>query len=185
MPIVQSFKKTIAFFDKIKKEGLITDYALVGGLALSAWVRPRTTKDVDLVIALSKKITWPKIVSLIETELQRRVAVQKGTQRTHIKDKLSFVIGSIEVDVIGTKGFDLATEAIKHAVTAKVFDKNVKVVTPEYLILLKLLPLSSQDILDIKALIKKADIDRLLSMAEKHYLSTKLKAVISGEKDHK
>ncbi len=185
MSIVESFKETIAFFDKIKKEGIITDYALVGGLALSAWVRPRTTKDVDLVIALSKKITWPKIASLIEAELQRRVAVQKGTQRTHIKDKLSFVIGSIEVDVISTKGFELAAEAIKHAVAAKIFNKKVKVVTPEYLILLKLLPLSSQDILDIKALIKKTDIDRLLSIAEKHYLSTKLKSVISVEKDRK
>lgn len=58
MSIIEAFVKTISFsfFDELKKEGLIEDYALIGGLALSAWVRPRTTKDVDLAVAVSKKI---------------------------------------------------------------------------------------------------------------------------------
>lgn len=185
MSVVESFKKTIAFFDEIHKEGIIKDYALFGGLALSSWVRPRTTKDVDLIVALSKKITWSQVISIIETRLQRKVAVQKGTQRTHIKEKLSFVIGQIEVDVIGTKGFDLAAEAVRHAVIAEIFNKKIKVVNPEYLILLKLLPSGGQDVLDIKALVKKADMDRLMSIAGKYYLSTKLMSVISEEKSCK
>lgn len=96
----------------------------------------------------------------------------------HIKDKLSFVTGQIEVDVISTKGFELAAEAIKKSVTAEVFGKDVKVVTPEYLILLKLLPLNSQDAIDIKALSKKADMRRLRALAEKHFLLSKLETVI-------
>jgi hypothetical protein len=176
--IIEAFKKTIDFFDDIKSDGIIDDYALIGGLALSAWVRPRTTKDIDLAVTVSRKIKWSDLVSIIKTRLQKRVAVQKGTQRTHIKEKLSFVSGHFEVDIISTEEFYLAAEAIKNAVSAEVFGKRVKVATPEYLILLKLLPLSEQDAVDIKSLIKKADKAKLKSLADKHYLLTKLESVI-------
>jgi hypothetical protein len=176
--IVESFKKIIVFFNEIKNEDIIEDYALIGGLALSAWVKPRTTKDIDLVVVVSKKMKWTDIASIIETRLHKKVVVQKGTQRTNIKEKLSFISGQIEVDIISTKGFDLADEAIRNAVIADIFGNHVKVVTPEYLILLKLLPLSNQDIVDIKALIKKADRKKLKGLAQKHYLSPKLKSIV-------
>ncbi len=177
MSIVESFRQTINFFNEIKKEGLIDDYSLIGGLALSAWVRPRTTQDIDFVVALSGDITWRGIISVIETRLHKKVAVHKGNKSTNIKDKLSFITGSMEVDVISTKGFLLAAEAMKHAVVAEIFGMEVRVVTPEYLILLKLLPLSEQDVLDIKALLKKADKTMLFSLAEKNYLLEKLESV--------
>jgi len=93
MSIVESFKKTIIFFDELKKERLITDYALIGGLALSAWIEPRTTKDADFVVIISKKITWQDIASLIETRLHKKVNLQKGSKRTTIQEKLSFMMG--------------------------------------------------------------------------------------------
>lgn len=179
MSIIESFRKTIAFFDDIKKEGLITDYALIGGLALSAWIRPRTTRDVDLVVTVSKKMTWKDIASFIETRLNKKVIIQKGTRRTTIQEKLSFMVGQIEVDVISTKRFELAAEAIENAVPAQVFDKSVKVVSPEYLILLKLLPLSSQDEIDIRLLLKKADMNSLGPLAEKYYLMPKLEPLLT------
>lgn len=179
MTIIDAFQETVAFFDALKKEDFIIDYALIGGLALSAWARPRTTRDVDIAVAISKTTAWSDIVSLIEMRLHKRVALQKGTQRTNIKEKLSFVIGQIEVDVISTRGFELAFEAISHGMTVEVFGKKVKVVTPEYLILLKLLPLSDQDVLDIQALTKKAEMKRLVTLAEKHHLLPKLERVLA------
>jgi hypothetical protein len=178
MSIVEYFKKTITFFDGLKKEKLITDYALIGGLALSAWINPRTTKDVDLVVVVSKNLTWQDVAALIETRLHKKVILQKGSKRTTIQEKLSFMMGDIEVDLISTKGFGLAAEAIENAVSAEVFDRSVKVVSPEYLILLKLLPLSSQDEIDISALMKKADLKRLETLAEKHSLLLKLQPLL-------
>lgn len=182
MEIVKSFRQAIVFFDDLRKKGFIADYALIGGLALSAWVRPRTTRDVDLVVAIPEHITWSDLVSIIETRLSKKVAVQKGTKKTNIQEKLSFVEGQIEVDVISTKGFDLADEAIKHSVSVKIFDKNVKVVTPEYLILLKLLPLSSQDAIDIKELLKNADKRSVTTLAKKYYLFPKLEKLMPRHK---
>jgi len=71
--IVESFRKAITFFEELQREGLIIDYALIGGLALSAWVRPRTTKDVDLVVAVSRQMTWKDLASSIETRLHKKV----------------------------------------------------------------------------------------------------------------
>ena len=177
MPIIEAFKKTITFFDEMQKEGYITDYALIGGLALSSWVRPRTTRDVDLLVTVSKKLNWMDIASVVETRLKKKVILLRGARRTAIQEKLSFMMGQIEVDVIGTKDFELAAEAIEHAVPVQIFDKNIKVASPEYLILLKLLPLSSQDQIDIRALMKKADIKSLATLAEKHNLLPKLESL--------
>jgi hypothetical protein len=183
MSIIESFKKTIAFFDEIKNEGLIRDYALIGGLALSAWVRPRTTRDIDLVVAVSKDISWADLVSIIKTRLHKRVAVQKGTRRTTIKEKLSFVSGQIEVDVISTMEFELASEAMQYAVIAKVFGMDVKVVLPEYLILLKLIPSGSRDVLDIQELMKRTNKKKLKILAGKHRLLEKLETLFSTPKE--
>ncbi|MCL4457123.1 MAG: nucleotidyl transferase AbiEii/AbiGii toxin family protein [Nitrospirae bacterium] len=182
MSIIEAFIKTISFFDELKDEGIIEDYALIGGLALSAWVRPRTTRDVDLVVIISKKINWDDLISLIQTRLQKKVSVHKATPRMTIQEKFSFMSGHIQVDIIGTGGFDLATEAIKNGVVAAVFGKNIKVATPEYLILLKLLPLSGQDIIDIKGLAKKADMHKVAKLAEKHFLLPKLESIIQLRK---
>jgi hypothetical protein len=178
MSIVESFEKTIIFFDELKKEGLITDYALIGGLALSAWVEPRTTKEVDIVVVISKNLTWQDIASLIKTRLRKKAILQKGNKRTAIQEKLSFMMGHVEVDLISTKGFGLAAEAVEHALSATVFDKSVKVASPEYLILLKLLPLSLQDEVDISVLMREADLKKLKMLAEKHSLLTKLETLL-------
>ena len=183
MSIVESFTKTITFFDEIKKEDFITDYALIGGLALSAWIEPRTTKDVDLVVVISKNLKWQDIASLIETRLRKKVILQKGNRRTTIQEKLSFMMGQIEVDVINTKGFELALEAISYAVSAEVFGKYIKVVTPEYLILLKLLPFSMQDQIDIMSLMQKVDFKGLKRLAEKYSLLPKLESLRTKSKE--
>jgi hypothetical protein len=182
MSLIEAFKKTIIFFDGLQKDGFIDGYALIGGLALSAWVRPRTTRDMDLIVAVSQRTEWSDIAALVETRLSKRIATQKGTRRTTIQEKLSYVSGPIEVDVISTKGFDLAADAIAQAVITEVFDQKVRVVTPEYLMLLKLLPLSGQDIVDIKALAKVADMDRVRALAVKYYLLPKLESIFRSQK---
>jgi hypothetical protein len=48
----------------------------------------------------------------------------------------------------------------------------------EYLILLKLLPLCSQDEIDIRKLMKKADLNSLTTLAEKHSLLPKLEPLL-------
>lgn len=92
MSIIESFRKTIAVFEEIKNEGLITDYALIGGLALSAWVRPRTTRDIDLVVAVSKNLRWADLVSTIETRLHKKSRRPEGDSKDDNQGKVLLCI---------------------------------------------------------------------------------------------
>lgn len=178
IPVIDAFVRTVSFMDRLREEGHIRDYALIGGLALSAWAEPRNTRDVDLVVAVSEGTSWSQIAALVESRLRRKTLVKKGTRRTAIKEKLSFVSGQIEVDLIGTREFDLAEEAMRHALVATVFGRRVRIATPEYLVLLKLLPLGPQDRIDIIALAGKADRGKLRALAKKHFLLARLESVL-------
>ncbi|MDP2168159.1 MAG: nucleotidyl transferase AbiEii/AbiGii toxin family protein [Thermodesulfovibrionales bacterium] len=180
MPVVEAFRNAVSLLDELRAGGTIKDYALIGGLALSAWTRPRTTRDVDVVVLLHKDVSWKNLSSDIEHRFHKRVFLQEGNQRTHIKEKLSFIFGQIEIDLISARGFKLAQKAIEHALPTDVFDKRVKVATPEYLILLKLLPLSEQDSVDIKRLLKKADIKKVIELAKTFHLTVKLEPFLKN-----
>lgn len=122
--------------------------------------------------------SWSGIADFVESRLRKRTVVKKGSRRNVIQDKLSFMVGQIEVDLIGTRGFALAEEAVEHALEATVFGRRVKIATPEYLILLKLLPLRPQDRLDIRSLVKKADRRKVRTLAKRHFLLAKLESVL-------
>ena len=106
MSIVESFTKRLSsFFDELKKGRSHKRFCFDRWTALSGWIEPRTTKDADFIVIISKKITWQDIASLIETRLHKKVILQKSSKRTTIQEKLSFMMGQIEVDLISTKGF--------------------------------------------------------------------------------
>lgn len=178
IPVIEAFVRTVAFMDRLRDEGHVRDYALIGGLALSAWAEPRNTRDVDLVVGVAEGTSWSQIAALIESRLRRRTVVKKGTLRTIIQEKISFASGPIEVDLIGTRGFELAEEAMRHALVTEVFGRKVRIVTPEYLVLLKLLPLGPQDRIDIVALLKRSDRRKLRVLAKKHFLIGRLDSVL-------
>lgn len=178
IPVIEAFVRTVEFMDRLREEGYVRDYALIGGLALSAWAEPRNTRDVDLVVAVADGATWPGIAALVESGFRRKTVVKKGTRRTTIQDKLSFVAGQIEVDLIGTRGFALAEEAMENALVTRVFGRRVKIATPEYLVLLKLIPLGAQDRIDIGVLVRKTDRRKLRVLAKKHFLLARLESVL-------
>lgn len=168
--------------DRLRNEGHVRDYALIGGLALSAWAEPRNTRDVDLVVAAAEGTTWQGIATLIESGFRKKTVIRKGNRRTTIQDKLSFAAGQIEIDLIGTRGFALAEEAMDNALVVSIFGRRVKIATPEYLILLKLIPLGAQDRLDIGTLLRKADRRKLRSLARKHFMLARLESVLQAAK---
>lgn len=57
----KSFKRIIKFLNNLTQEKIIKDYALIGGLAVSSWVIPRATKDINFLIELSKELTMKNI----------------------------------------------------------------------------------------------------------------------------
>jgi hypothetical protein len=142
-------KKAFLDFVKLNKN---KNLAIIGGLALGAWVRSRNTDDVDVMV-LSEKDVYE-----LEKDLE---GVFKRTQQHAFEHKKT----GVEIEII-TSGLingnqKLIKDAIDNAKVDDVNGHNIKVVTPKYLIALKLSRASDeknikhlQDQFDILSLIK-------------------------------
>ncbi len=170
MPAFDDFKRVLLFFNSLKKESLIEDFAIVGGLALSAWIEPRTTGDIDLAVTISSDIQNKDLIYLVESRLSKKTHKPKMRPGSEIKNMFSFTEGNFGVDIISTKDFLLAAEAVSNAVEIEIMGEPVKVATPEYLIALKLIPLGDQDKVDIKNLLKVTNMLQVKKIARKYGL---------------
>jgi|WetSurMetagenome_2_1015567.scaffolds.fasta_scaffold42751_4 hypothetical protein len=72
MPVLEDFSKALRFFDTLKRENLIKDYAIIGGLALSAWIKPRATKDIDLIVSCAADFEHADLKYLVESRLGKK-----------------------------------------------------------------------------------------------------------------
>jgi len=74
LPVVEAFVEAVDLMEDLRRENYCSDYALFGGLALSAWTRPRTTRDVDLAVMLAPGKTWEEFASHLKSKLGKRIA---------------------------------------------------------------------------------------------------------------
>lgn len=116
-----------AFFDLIKysKEEVV----IAGGIAVGVYSRPRTTIDIDILI--SKEENANELENNIKSKIKRNNILTFEHNST-----------GVEIDVIMPEYInvskDLVKKAIETAIIQNVNGKNVKIVTPKYLIALKL-----------------------------------------------
>jgi hypothetical protein len=138
-------------------------YTTVGGLAVSLLARPRATQDIDVVVWLGER-PWESFI---------RAGQEYGFEG-RISDTLEFAARSrvillrhaasgISVDVsCGALPFEL--EMIERARMLQAGGVEVKVPTPEDLLVMKAVALRAKDLDDIETLLrahKDLDLDRV------------------------
>jgi predicted nucleotidyltransferase len=123
---------------------LEADSALVGGLAVSTWTEPRTTRDVDLAVAGGTDGEVERIIfglqergyvlqTLLEHEPSGRIAtarLMRATETGVFVDLLFASVG-IESEIVGeaeildvVDGLRLAVAAIPHLIAMKTLARN-------------------------------------------------------------
>lgn len=156
-PLVQSLKELCLFFDNV---GI--DYMLVGGMAVGIWSEPRATVDIDFLVSTRLNDFSALKQKLIESA--RFIFIH---DKPMIFGKISFLRvtlksnSDISVDFLfADEGFK--NEALKRKERVQLSDFSVNIVTPEDLILLKLLSGRKQDRLDAEKIleIQKEHLDR-------------------------
>jgi hypothetical protein len=156
-PLVQSLKELCLFFDNV---GI--DYMLVGGMAVGIWSEPRATVDIDFLVSTRLNDFSALKQKLIESD--RFIFIH---DKPMIFGKISFLRATlrsnsdISVDFLfADDGFK--NEALKRKEPVQLVDFSVNIVTPEDLILLKLLSGRKQDRLDAEKIleIQKEHLDR-------------------------
>jgi hypothetical protein len=115
--------EAITAMNDLKSEGVVSDYALGGAMALIFWSEPTATFDLDVFVLLEQT---RMLISLdpIYAWARRRGYPERAE---HI------VIADVPVQVIPAHNA-LATEAVSHAADLDYDGVPVRVITPEYLI---------------------------------------------------
>lgn len=130
-------------------------YMVVGGIAVSIWVAPRATVDLDFVIGLNEE----DLPSFIETAKREGLIIfdPKPMQFRKMKLLRMFLQGKetelLMLDFIVTDS-EFFGGSLKRAVVLPFEGVNIRIASPEDLILLKLLSGRGQDLVDVENIIR-------------------------------
>lgn len=127
----------------------VYDAAFTGAVAVGVWAAPRQTKDLDLCGSLPSE------------EVDRLLALRDGIRSgaEELPDIVRFRVDDWDVDLFVSKGaYD--RECLRRALAVEIDGVSVRVVTPEDLLLHKLVKLRHdrkrllQDLADIRAVLE-------------------------------
>lgn len=179
MDLVAILKTVVRRLEKLK-----IPYVLTGGLAVSFWGSPRSTHDIDIVID-ARKEDRNKIISIFKKDFYiSKIAVSEAIDRRftfniiHLKEGLKVDFWLSKNDAFGASEFKRRLKKI-------IFGKGIYIISPEDLILEKLLWIkeswSSKHIEDIKSIIEisKPDLKYIQGWAEKTSTNDILEEIIS------
>jgi len=125
-----AFADALCALNTMKAEGVIEEYAVAGALALVFWTEPVPTYDLDVLVFLP-----PSVGSVVSLESIYRWTSERG----YLAEKEHVIIEGVPTQFLPSPN-DLADEAIETAETLDYDGVPARVVLPEYLVALYLLP---------------------------------------------
>jgi hypothetical protein len=120
---VDNFAEALSAIRDLKREGVVTDYAIGGAMAMVFWSEPTPTFDVDVFVLLEQS------GFLVSLEAIYAWARARGYPE---QDEHILIVG-VPVQVIPAHN-DLATDAVRLAADLSYEGEPVRVIRPEYLI---------------------------------------------------
>ncbi len=143
--------EAIAAINDLKREGIVSDYALGGAIAIIFWSEPVATFDLDVFVL--KEQTGP-LVSL--------APIYEWAQRRGYEERAEhIIIAGVPVQIIPAHD-KLALEAVGEAVQMDYDGVPVRVIQPEYLIALYLeeSARTRKRLERVEGLLEQGDIDQ-------------------------
>jgi hypothetical protein len=125
-----AFADTLRALNAVKADGIVEEYAVAGALALVFWTEPVATYDLDVLVFLPQQEG-----SLVSLDGIYNWAGARGYKA----EKEHLIIEGVPTQFIPSPG-ELADEAIETAADLDYEGVRVRVVLPEYLIALYLVP---------------------------------------------
>jgi hypothetical protein len=153
----------LRFQDRFNTLGVPT--AAVGGLALAIWGEPRLSRELDMKVLMTGSDA-KRVVDLLRDDYEWFVANPEEALERYsvlvVRDRFGTRIA------VMLSEFDIDTNAIERAVDVELVPGiNIRVITPEDLILYKFISTRLPDRQDIEGIVQrqreKLDVDYLLT----------------------
>ncbi|MHA2245327.1 MAG: hypothetical protein ACXADY_10210 [Candidatus Hodarchaeales archaeon] len=172
----EKIKKTLGDFVNYFNNKKIP-YVLVGGLAVNFWGRIRSTMDADFIID-DKKLNYNDFISYLQN---KGYAITLDDVKRGFLEKSNITIWSnfFRIDFKGIYN-NFAKQTIESAITLDILDMQIKVDSPEFLIISKIIYGSEQDFEDAASIYlrlkekKRLQFDKLDELASKLDISDRL-----------
>ena len=133
-------------------ESLTIDYMIVGGIANAVWGEPRATLDVDVTVAVENPDMAAAIAGLGRLFKTAVADPDAFVRRTRVLP-LDTADG-IRIDVIFAL-LSFERDAVQRATTVMFGGRGIRVVTPEDLLLMKIISDRPRDLADAEALTRR------------------------------
>jgi len=145
---------------RLDKAGI--PYMVSGGIAVSYWGFPRTTHDIDIVIE-AKKEDKDKIVDLFKKDFYISPEATEDAIRTRFTFNIIHNKSGLKVDFWLIKKDSFGESEFKRRLKKKMFGEEIFIISPEDLILSKLLGYketqSDRRLEDAKSILKTSKVD--------------------------
>lgn len=172
--LFERLNQAIDVMANLRADNRIDGFALIGGLAVSAWSPPRATMDIDLLVLTKTENLNHLVKALCDAGMSAEL------RRGGFDDPVPFLIRADFLDIIiATKKYE--AEAVGESIAVNIAEKEIPVVSPEYLIILKLKAGGPQDLADVREVLASGLVDTpLLSDLAKRYRVNNLLKKISS-----
>jgi hypothetical protein len=165
--LLEKLNQALDLLTALRTDGHIGGFALIGGLAVSAWSPPRATMDVDLLVLAKTENLDHLVRALCDAGMKAEL------RRGGMTDPIPFLIRADALDIIvATKKYE--AEAVEQSIAVNIAGRDIPVASPEFLIILKLKAGGPRDLLDVRELLAANLVDHALlaNLAARYRVST-------------
>jgi len=131
----------------------LNDFVIIGAVAATAYLEPMTTEDLDMIV-------------LVETDKDYIEVFQRVQQVADRTEGMHLVLSGVPVQMFPTTIKPLYMDTLKKARTFNIDEFNVKVASPEHLVVLALEANRYKDKVRIQYLLPEANIEYLKELLE-------------------
>jgi len=128
------------------------DYLIIGGIAVGVWGVPRVTEDLDLMIFISKKDV--KVILKNAKDLSFEFDEKKVIGQAKLVGVFKIFYKHFHLDFL-ISSLEFEKNALKRKQKVKIFDREVFVPSKEDILLLKIIPGRSKDLLDAEGIVER------------------------------
>jgi len=171
------FERALAFIthrlDEAKYQGLLTQYALIGGLAVSAWGIPRASHALEFALALgtASPTAFPQY-------LNAEFHVEDHDDKSRGVYQLEYSTNDLNIPIhLSLLPPQWTRIIVDHEVELSILEFTIPVISWQVLILLRLYTGGPPDLLDAQQIIRarqpsQEDLDTIAKLAARVNLSS-------------